>query len=763
MTTRTRLIPFARLALGLALLPSLAVAPALEAQARAASDAAGDPAAGARSTDIRRAPGPIQVDARLDDAGWAGATRVTAFTELMPREGARPPVETEVLLTYDDTNLYVAVIARDPDPSDIRATLQPRDRLWQDDWFGVLLDPYGDQSLGYYFLSNPIGVQGDLQMSPQREDSSIDFIYHTAGRITEDGFVIEMAIPFRSLRAPERPVHEWGIMLVRNYPRSSRHYLTWPSMSRNDPCQLCQLGRLHGLEAIQTGGNLELIPAVVASRAGRLTDPADPGSFQSGAARGEASLGAKYSFRRGWVAEGTLNPDFSQVEADPAQVDVNTTFALFYAERRPFFQEGMELYQTPLNIFYSRSINSPLAAAKLTGRSGRTSIGYVAARDERTPFVVPFEERTGVVQGGRSFTNVLRLRQNLGGSHFGALLTDRRLDAGGSGTNLSADGRYRFREVYSLSGHLALSYTREPDDPGLSQAMPDLTFGGDGSRHTAAFDGESFSGWASQLYLARDARAWSWNAMLLQVSPTYRADAGFQSQNNFRRATGWTGYTIYPNRHGVERATASLWGGGFWNFQGVRQQVVLQPALSIVLPRQTQVGINSNLRDERFRGVELQGIRDVNLWLQSSYSSAVRFGAEVGGGRRVARALTVPEIGTGRNARVWATLTPVQRVVVEPSLSYEQLHRLTGEEVFRGYIARSRFSYQHNRELNFRLVAQYNDFRDRLDLQPLLMYQLNPFSIFYIGSTSGATQFDPQGFVETDRQYFAKFQYLLRR
>jgi hypothetical protein len=383
----------------------------------------------------------------------------------MPREGAKPPVDTEVMVTYDDANLYVAVVARDPNPGEIRATLQPRDRLFQDDWIGVLLDPYGDQSLGYYFLSNPIGVQGDLQLSFQREDSSIDFIFHTAGRITEEGYVVEMAIPFRSLRAPERPIHEWGLMVVRNYPRSSRHYLTWPAMSRNNPCQLCQLGRLHGMQGIQTGGNLEFIPAMVATRSSGLTDPADPSSFRSGAVRGELSASAKYSFHRGWIAEATVNPDFSQVESDAAQVDVNTTFALFYPERRPFFQEGMELYQTPLNIFYSRSINSPLAAAKLTGRNGSTNIGYVAARDEHTPFVVPFEERTGVVQGGRSVTNVIRVQQNFGTSHVGALLTDRRLDQGGSGTNLSADARYRFGGVYSVSGHLALSRTREPNDP----------------------------------------------------------------------------------------------------------------------------------------------------------------------------------------------------------------------------------------------------------------------------------------------------------
>lgn len=463
------------------------------------------------------------------------------------------------------------------------------------------------------------------------------------------------------------------------------------------------------------------------------------------------------------MAEATLNPDFSQVESDAAQVDVNTTFALFYPERRPFFQEGMDLYQTPLNVFYSRSINSPQAATKLTGRTGRTGIGYIGAHDEHTPFIIPFEERTGILQGGRSFTNVLRLQQNLGGSHIGAIVTDRRLDGGGSGTTVSADGLYRFSEVYNLSGHLVLSHTQEPEDRELSARLPSLAFGDDGTEHTAAFDGESFAGHAGFLRFAQDARTWSWNALYLEVSPTYRSDAGFQSQNNFRRATVWTGVNLYPNRHGVERITPSLFGGGFWNFQGEQQQVVIAPGISATLPRQTQVGVNTSLGEETFRGVHLTGIREYSLSVNSNFSDALRLGFNLGTGRRIARTLAVPEVGSGRDARVFATIKPLQQVVIEPSLSYEQLHLLGGEEVFSGYIARTRFNYQYNRELNFRVVIQYNDFRDRLDVEPLLVYQLNPFSIFYVGSTYGSRQFDDHGFVGTDRQYFAKFQYLFRR
>lgn len=601
-----------------------------------------------------------------------------------------------------------------------------------------------------------IGIDAELD-----DPAAMDYVYSTAGRITEDGYIIEMEIPFRSLRVPDRDVQSWGIMLVRTWPRSNRHYITWPAWSRNSPCQICELAPLEGIEDIQMGGNLEVLPSLVMSQGGRLQDASDPDSFDGGSVQAQPSLGLKYRFQREWTAEATLNPDFSQVESDAAQVDVNTTFALFFPERRPFFQEGMDLYATPMNVFYSRSINAPQAATKLTGRAGRTSIGYVGARDEHTPFAVPFRDETGVLQAGESVTNVLRLQHNLGGSHVGALLADRRLDGGGSGTTASVDGQYRFGEVYSLSGHLVMSHTREPDDPALSAELPDLTFGDDA--HTAAFDGESFTGHAGQLFLAREARTWSWNALYMEVSPTYRADAGFQAQNDFRRATGWTGVTFYPNRPLVERVSGSLFGGSYWNFSGVRTQDVLAPAINAALPRQTTVGLEGVFRQEVFREVRLSGIRDYSLSVNSNFSSALRGGITVGWGRRVARTLAVPVVGEGRNVRISATIQPAQRVIVESSLDYQELDRSTGEELFSGFVARTRVGFQYNRELNLRAVVQYDDFRERLDIEPLLVYQINPFTIFYVGSTHASSHFDGHGMVGTERQLFAKFQYLFQR
>lgn len=721
-------------------------------------------AAARRSLTIARAAGPIEVDGRADDAGWQGAASATGFVEVQPRENAAPPVETEVLMAYDETNLYLAFLARDPEPGQIRATLQQRDQIWNDDFVGLIVDPHGHGAVGYYFFANPLGVQGDIQATAQGEEPSIDFVYHTAGRVTEAGYVVEMAIPFRSLRFPDREIQSWRMTLIRNYSRSSRHQMSWAPLSHNNPCLLCQLGTLEGIQGVRAGGTLEVLPSLVTSQAARLRNGDDPGSFQSGRVTAEPSLGLKYVFRSGWMAEATLNPDFSQVESDAAQVDVNTTFALFYPERRPFFQEGMDLYETPLNVFYSRSINAPQLANKMMGRRGRTSFGYIGARDEHTPFILPFEEQSAVLQGGESFTNAFRVRHNVyGDSHVGGLLTDRRLDGGGSGTTAGADAMLRFGEVYRVSAHLVGSFTREPHDSVLSEQLPELTFGSGESRHTAAFDGESYGGRASSFQLSRNARVWSWNLNYSDASPGYRADAGFQTRNSYRRVQGWTGLTLHPNRYGIERISPNINGGSGWNFQGTGMETWVNPGLFMTLPRQTNVGINSTFRRETFRGVEFQGLRRHSLFVNSNFSSVASVGFNVSTERALARMQRTPEIGRGMNARVWSSLKPLQGVVIEPSITYAKLDRLNGEELYSGYIARTRLNLQYNRELQLRLVVQYNDFARRLNVEPLVVYQLNPFSMFYVGSTSGSREFDGRGLVQTDRQYFAKFQYLFRR
>ena len=716
---------------------------------------------------LTRARGPIRIDGDLGDPGWAGAPTATNFSENWPNERAKPKVASEVWVTYDDEHLYLAFIAYD-DPSRIRASLRDRDEMWSDDYFGILLDTYGDATWAYFLFANPLGVQGDSRYATNLgEDDGFDIIFHTEAKITDEGYQIEMAIPFASLRFPDRPVQSWKATFWRTRPRGSREQHTWAAIDRDEPCFLCQFGTLTGMEGVKPGGALELLPAVVASQSGSLNDGSDPSSgFANGGLEAEPSLGVRYSFAGGLTAEAAINPDFSQVESDVAQVDVNTTFALFFPERRPFFQEGSDLFNSYFDVVYTRQINDPQIASKLVGRMGRASVAYLVARDEHSPILLPFEERSFIGQAGRSVSNVLRARRTFGeNSYVGTVLTDRRLEGNsGSGTVGGVDGMFRFFKHYQLEYQFLGSHTREPDDPSLTEGVNGLTF--DRGRHTAAFDGESFWGFAQYTSIERHARTWFFDLDYWAYSPTFRADNGFETRNDLRRISLWNELNFFPGTKLVDHFGGGVFLRRDWNFsEGARKREIVELPVWASLTGQTHVNAWVNFGSERFRGIDFEGLRAWGLFAQTSFSDPIRIGLFVRRGRNIARFTDPPRIGSGTDLELFGTFKPMQRLVISPSLVYSELRELDGGPlIFSGYILRTRSSLQFSRELFLRLVVQYNEFAKQLSVEPLLTYKINPFTLFYVGSTMGYGDYeDPDVFAATSRQFFAKFQYLLRR
>lgn len=713
---------------------------------------------------IGRAVGPIEIDGVLDDAGWQGAAKVGNFAEHFPDEQARPSVESEVWVTYDDKHLYIAFLAFDR-PSTIRASLRDRDEMWQDDYFGILLDTYGDAAWAYFLFANPFGVQGDSRFATAGgEDDGFDIIYHTEAQITDRGYHIEMAIPFASLRFPDRPVHTWRATFWRTRPRGSREQHTWAAIDRDDPCFLCQFGTLTGIEGVRPGGALEFLPSVVASHNGALRNTSDPSSgFENDRVDGDFSVGVRYAFASGITAEGTFNPDFSQVESDVAQIDVNTTFALFFPERRPFFQEGSDLFDTFFNVVYTRQINNPQLATKLIGRLGRTNVAYLGARDEDSPVLIPFEERSFVSRADKGITNIARLRQTfLRDSYAGVILTDRRLEDGGSGTVAGVDGQFRFLDNYRLEYQFLYSHTAEPDDTTLTSGINDLTF--DRGNHTAGFDGESFSGFAQYTSLERSARFWNFDFDYWAYSPTFRADNGFEFRNDLRRVSMWQGLFFYPKTELVDQVTPSVFVRRDWNFDGVTKRTLFEPSIWFNLVGQTFLNFWYDFGSERFADVEFDDIQRWGLFVNSNFSDPVRLGFFLSYGETIFRDPDAPLLDTGANAEFFATLKPLSRLVISPSVNYSTLEDPDGRELFDGFILRTRTSLQFTRELFLRIVVQYNDFSQELNIEPLLTYKVNPFTLFFIGSTHAYQDFDePNQFAQTSRQLFAKFQYLFRR
>ncbi len=714
---------------------------------------------------------PIVVDAELDEAAWASAAQATGFSEVFPGDQTRPPIESTARVGYDDDNLYVAFTIRD-DPSRIRANLSDRDAIWQDDYVGVVLDPNGDGQSMYFIASNPLGIQGDSRISPQNEDEGFNLIYRTAGKLTETGYQVEIAIPFKSLRFPVADVQSWRGTFWITHPRESRSQYSWAAMSRDDPCWSCQLGTLTGITDVRSGRNLELLPAITGAGTGALADAANPtSSFDNTRVQLKPSVNLKYGITSELTIDATVNPDFSQIESDDAQVDVNTRFALFFEERRPFFQEGSDLFRTEMQTVYTRSINEPIVAAKLTGRIGTTSVAYIGARDNQSPLLLPFEEESNILSAGKSVSNIIRVKHSFGQDKYvGALVTDRRLDQGGTGSTVGVDASVRFLKKYILTGQLVTSRSAEPKDAVLSEQTSDLTFGK--NAYTAALDGETFWGHGLAAELDREGRYWGFEVGYKERSPTFRADNGFVRQNNNRRLYLWQGVTLYPEKvlPFVDRIRPMIMAHRIWNFDNVRKEAAISPAVHMVLKRQSQLFVRYSFERELYNGVQFGGIRRLVAEVSSNFSNAAQAGVSVVVGRDIARSIDVPELGKSLNWSIFTSVRPTDRIHIRPRFLYSSLQdRETGEEYFSGFILRTRLGYQFSRRFFVRAIIQYNDFSQDLEIDPLLTYKVNAFTAFYVGSTHDFGRFDRLGdspsryFRQDSRQIFFKFQYLLRR
>ena len=740
---------------------------------------------------VNRVAGKIDVNGDLSDPGWASASRTEEFVETDPGDQISPGVKSATLIGYDDANLYVAFIAWD-NPADVRTSYSERDNIWRDDYFGIMLDTYGDRSGGYEIFCNPYGVQGDLRItnSSGNEDDSYNLIFYSAGKITDSGYQIELAIPFSSLRFPNKDEQTWRAQFWRDRQRSARFRYAWAPVNRNDPCWVCQWGTLTGISGIKPASNIEILPSVVGSQAGVMNvhDSKPNFDFSNDNPDAQVSASVRFAPTSSSAAELTVNPDFSQVESDAGQIDVNTTFALYFSERRPFFQAGSELYQTPITAVYTRSVNDPIVAGKFTGRFGQTSIAYSIARDDHTPYLIPSFSRSRSILTGKSTVNLLRTQTGLGqGSTIGLLATDRRMEGGGSGSVVGADGSLRFLKNWQLSFQTLVSHTEEPNDSLMTADLGIDSARFDRDRRTMVFDGESYSGNAAYANLNWDSRVVDAEVSYQTYRPNFRADNGFVSKNDYQQWNFWSGLNFRRAKGLILQIQPSMSVGGVlkadqspfnWSLDEL-QDSWINPHLYIQAAHMTSINLDYTYSREVFRGKEFPGISRINFNCESRVHPKLGIGTFVGYGHVIARNLEVPELGLARNHEVWATWRPTQHLVIQPNFAYSRMdyrqsfldqHAGSDQEIFSGYIFRTRTTYQFNREWNLRLVVQYDDFGQRLDIEPLLTWQANPFTIFYVGANSSVQKYsttdydylDSSHWRESQRQFFAKLQYLFR-
>ncbi len=709
----------------------------------------------------------FDITGQMNHPAWDRAPSTYISHQIQPNDKKPAPVQTEVKVLYSKSHLYIGFLNSDPEPDLIRANVTDRDDYFGDDYVGIFLDPFNNNQNAYEFFVNPLGIQMDAMRSGNSEDLNFDALWYSEASFTDDGYISVIKIPFKSINFPDREVQNWSIQFFRNYPRNNRYQLSWTNVSIDNSCLLCQSGLLANMEDVESSNTVELLPYGVATQSGSLNDSSDPESgFNNGPLEPKFGGSISYSPTSRSSIDVVVNPDFSQVETDAAQISVNETFALFYSEKRPFFVRDSDMFDTREDLYYSRTINNPLAAGKYTQKGDDFSIAFITAYDRNAPFIVPGKERSSQVQSEQeAYNNVLRTKYNMGQeSHIGGLLTTRNQ---GDGYNYvgSVDWDLLLSDNYYFRGQVGYSRTQELNNTALYDAQ--RVFGN--TSYDAAFDGEQYSGMLLSTEFSREAKYYNFSLEYSSYAPTFQTQVGFINETNRREIEGSQSLSYYPDTDILSQGSLSMSGTWRYDFAGEFQERYIFVRLNNRLSGQNTVNISFlPLNDERFFGEMFRNIYRGTISFNSNTWDAFSFGGSLEYGRDINRTEN-PVLGKGYNVSANATIKPTPRFQFTMDYNYSRLSEPDGSETFySGDIYRLNLRYHFTPKLYTRLISEYDSFNEEFQFYPLVSYKANPFTKFYIGMTSYITNFDEPGtsgfrnYHQTSRQFFVKFQYLIR-
>ena len=714
------------------------------------------------------------IDGRLDDAVWRDAVRITDFVQSQPLDGAPATEATDVYVTYDRANIYFGFHAHYADPSMIRANRSDRDEAFRDDTITVYFDTFLDQQRAYVFSVNGFGVQGDAIVSSRGGggrrgggggtlggfgripggDRSWDALFSSAGQLVEDGFTAEMAIPFKSLRYPRRgndAQHQWGFQIVRIIGGKDET-VVWSPISRDVAGFLPQMGVLGGLSGLSTSRNIEILPTFTAVQFGSLDTTT--GDFVNGDPSPEAGVNFKYGVTSHLTADFTINPDFSQIESDRPQIEVNQRFALFFPELRPFFLEGAEIFSLApehITTVHTRTIVDPRYGAKLTGKAGNTTIGVVYA-DDAAPGSV--DDRDDPAFGQTAQTFIGRVRHDLyAESHIGATFTDREfLD---SHSRLAAlDGQFRIGDTNSLG------------------------FRAWGTHHRD-LDGVETTGYSIGIFTMKGGRNLSYTVGTYMLSPDFKTDVGFVRRTDERRTIGDVSYRWWPESWLINWGPRLNYARNY-SFEGILQDESVQGGLNFSLAKSINLSANVNRDMERFGGIDFYKTRFSFGGLVTT-SRRIGFGAFFNTGDQIFFDPEKPFLGRETGLNGFVSLRPITRLQSQIFVGTSRFtdNRVGDLEVFDVKIARALTTYQFTDRVLFRNITEYNSFDKTVGLNVLLTYRVNAGTVFYVGYDDRYRQadqisgdldgdgiadrlFQTTNLERTNKALFMKLQYLFR-
>lgn len=689
--------------------------------------------------------------------------------EQEPGDNIPTKLQSEVFITYTDTFIYFGVKAYG-NPENIRGQIKPRDEAdyANEDMIFLRLDPFGDSRSNYILGSNAFGSQVDLRVKNATSeedsfDSSYNAVFETKSSVVDDGYVLEFKVPINSLPYPPGKNQIWNFNISRVFTLNGTFYRSQTQpYDRSDPCWVCQVTDKLIMNDIVYKGKTELLPYVSSNISGqRQTVYTDP--IEYGKIKGDVGIGLNYDFSPSSSIEATINPDFSQIEADRTQIDINSSFALDYPELRPFFNKGMDLLKFMDRGFYSRTINSPSFSSKFVNLGKKSGTILLSAVDEVSPYLVGGEDKSYSGSGGISYVNSFRHQRLINDvSKYGIFTTNRYYKEGGYGNLIGIDGLFTFNTIWRFQFEFSKNFNKEPVANWIESEETFLD-------KTVKLDGEEFKGSASYIRLSRDTEHWNTNIFYKGISPGFRADVGFVPRINRRLVSIYHGYEAFYDKKYLKEFSTSLRGDISYNYDNKLKAKNFDFNISIKTFEKIEIAyvyeynlirnyLNVDFKNYGISGLGIIGFPTENL----TFLFEGRIGKEIAFNE------DVPKIGRQENIFLSLSYKVGNNINLNSSINYSRLENLDNKKaIYDGYISRLSLRYQFNNDLSLRLVSEYNKFNDTFLFQPLLKWNPNPSTIFYIGGIQNSINnfdlepedFDP--FRINKSQFFLKFQYLI--
>ncbi len=706
----------------------------------------------------------INIDGVLDEKVWQNALKVPLTIETNPADNVPAPIKTTAYLFEDGTNLYVAFDARDPQPEKIRAYYRDRDNIFSDDVVGIILDPANARNLGYEFFANALGSQMDLTEDDlnKRESTSWDGIWGSAGQINSQGFVVEMAIPFRLMRMKEtKGSKKWAFELLRFYPRDVTHRISNNIRDRDIRCHLCQLGTLQGFETVSSGNDIQLIPTLVASRE-ENRDTTTSGAPWVANDANELGLDLRWGINSDLTLNATINPDFSQVEADAAQLSINNRFALFFPEKRAFFLEGADFFSSQSRLIHTRLISNPDWGIKMTGENNQQNWALFSANDTATTLLLPGSQSSSLASiDSKSTNSAFRYNRRLNSSlNLGTLFTNRQGEDFSS-TMASVDGRWDIGAGQQFSAQFMSSKSHYPDLFVSQRRLTDE-------------NGNPKSDYADQAYKVSyeyRSKKWFTNIQRKLFGKDFRADLGFISRVDYQRDAlrvdrFWYGEkndfwnTLEFNSQWSEAKTINGELLVREQFVKLRLRANLQSTSMLAAFHKTQQ-FNQRIFDLNQSRIFFQFTPLSNF----TFSLFSKIGDEIDfSNTRPGKVLTIRPSFTLNLGKHW---------LYRLNHTFQTLD-VDGGELFNVTLDDLKITWQKDNRTSVRLTAQYQKIArnpalyintveaesESLNLQLLYSYKIDPQTLVFAGYNSGRDKPNSQfNLKERERLFFLKFSY----